>query len=338
MIITRCGSCGELLHKTDKCFFCGSTTNFVKVESTTNVHENVKEEYERLEILVKNMKFDEALELSKTILEWMPSCSDVFWLRLLSKNRCNSDEALIRKGVICEESSDYYNAVLFANDTQKKLYKSISTKIASLRDVLIRRVTEHEYFEKNRTDILQIQNTFPDEINSRKNRLYKLIEELVQVEGEVAAIEKDCLLLIDEHRMTLEKANSEAASVKAKTYKLEECYEEELHKYQTKFGELLYQSEQAKAAIDSMRKQHPWMTTYHSLIRKRDEVAAKIDNELFSLRSYENRVKSTVSEIERIETRHTEALISLTKYKFFEIRSLLGEDQLTSAYLEAGIM
>ena len=338
MIITRCGSCGKLLHETGKCFFCGNTTNFVKVSSTTDIHSNIKEEYEKLEILVKNKKFDAAIALSKNILEWMPNCSDVFWLRLLSKNNCNTDEELVRKGVFCEESSDYYNAVFFGNEAQKEVYKSISEKISLLKDVLLRHVTEHEYVEKKRTNILQIQTDFPNEINYRTRCLHELMDELVQTECEIATIEKDCLLLVDEHRMTLEKITSEADSIKSKTHKIEECNEEELHKYQTKFGELHHQLEQAKVAITSMRKQHPWITEYNDLTKKRDGIVTKIDNELNSLKSYQKHIKSTVAEIERIETRHTEALISLTKYRFFDICDLLGEDQFTSAFHEAGIM
>ncbi len=69
-----------------------------KTDSTFTIHENVRDEYENLERLVKNGKYTEAITLSKLVLEWMPNCSDVFWLRLLAKNGCDSDEALIRKG------------------------------------------------------------------------------------------------------------------------------------------------------------------------------------------------------------------------------------------------
>ena len=62
MIITKCEKCGELMHKADRCFFCGNTTGFGKVESTTTIHENVKDEYEALERLVKSEKYDEAIK------------------------------------------------------------------------------------------------------------------------------------------------------------------------------------------------------------------------------------------------------------------------------------
>ncbi len=337
MTITKCGKCGELMHKADRCFACGNTTDFTKVDSTLTIHENVREEYENLERLVKNGKYDEALTLSKLVLEWMPSCSDVFWLRLLAKNHCDTDEALIRKGVSCEDSADYHNAVMFANETQKKVYSNVAAKIAAVKKILTQYITEHEYAEKGNTVIIQAQSDFPGEIETRRKKLFKLWEELKQVESQMVAIEKDCLLLVNEHKDALEKANTEAASIKNKSYKMEQCSADDLHKYQTQFGNLLYQSEQAKASIDSMRRQHPWMETYNTLVKKRDGIVSQINSEINSLKSYESRVQSTVSEIERIETRHTAALISVTKYNFSEIRSLLGENRFMSAFVEAGV-
>ena len=337
MIITKCDKCGELMDKAGRCLACGNISCFTMLDSTLTIHENVKDEYENLENLVKNGKFTEALGLSKVVLKWMPNCSDVFWLRLLAKNRCDSDEALIRKGVSCEDSSDYYNAVMFANKTQKKVYLSVAAKISAVKKVLSRYITEHEYCEKNNTMIVQIQSEFPSKIESHRKKLFQLWEELRQVEVQMVSVEKDCLLLVREHKETLDRASSEASSIKAATYKMDECSAEQLHKYQIQFDNLLYLSEQAETSIDSMRKQHPWMETYHVLVTKRDSIISQINNEINTLKAYERRVQSTVSEIERIEARHSAALVSATKYNFAEIRSLLGENRFMSAYVEAGI-
>lgn len=337
MIITKCDKCGELMHKAGRCFACGSTTGFTEVDSTFAVHDNVKEEYKRLEFLVKNGRYDEVLSLSKLILAWMPSCSDVFWLRLLAKNHCDTDEALIRKGVSCEDSADYHNAVLFANETQKKVYTGVAGKIAAVKKILTQYITEHEYSEKSNTAILQVQSNFSAEVEASRKRLFQLWEELKQVESKMVVVEKDCLLLVNEHMETLWKVDSKAASIKVKAYKMEQCSAEDLHKYQIQFGDLLYQSEHAKTSIDSMRRQHPWMETYNALVKQRDGIVSQINIEINSLKRYERGVQTTVSEIERIETRHIAALISVTKYNFPEIRRLLGENRFMSAFVEAGV-
>ncbi len=337
MIITKCEKCGELMHKADRCFFCGNTAGFGRVENTFTVHENVKDEYELLERLVKNEKYDEAIKLSKQVLEWMPSCSDVFWLRLLAKNRCNNDEALIRKGVDCESSADYQNALMFADETQRKVYTSVALKIATVKDVLCKYITEHEYSEKGSTSIVQYQSEYPTELAAYRTKLFELWKELKDIESYIAAVENDCLLLVNEHKETLVQASSDAAKIKVDVYKMEQCTEESLHKYQIQFGNLLHQSEQAKTAIDSMRRQHPWIDSYNTLVKKRDEVVAKINSEINSLKSYENRVRATVSEIEKIEARHSSAQVSVARYRFSEVRNLLGENLFTSAFSVAGL-
>lgn len=337
MIITKCQKCGSLIHQADRCFLCGNTSEFVIVNSEVLVHENVQYEYSRLERLLKNGEFEEVLELSRTVLEWMPFCSNVFWIQLLAKNRCSTDESLIRKGVSCEDSAEYYNAVLFANETQKKVYTTVAAKILAVKNVLLKYIAEHEYSEKRSTAILKHQIDMSINIETYRNRLFQLWKNMKQVEHDIMVIEEDCLLLVKEHKEALDKSNSKAAAIKAETYKMDECTAEELHKYQTQFGNLLHQSGQAKATIDSIRKQHPWIENYKGLINKRDAIMSEINSEIKALQTYESRVQSTVSEIERIETRHKAAIADVTNYCFFEIRSLLGEARFISAFVEAGV-
>lgn len=337
MTIIKCGKCGELIHKADKCFMCGNTADFTETNSSLSIHENVKEKYEDLERLIENGKYDEALAISKLVLEWMPSCSDVFWLRLLAKNRCNTDEELIRKGVSCEDSAEYYNAVIYASETQKKVYLNVAAKIVIVKKILTQYITENEYEEKNNTDIIQVQSDLPCEIEVRRKKMFQLWDELKQTESQMVTIEQDCLLLVNEHKYALDKTKTDANLVKNKAYKMEECSNDELHKYQIQFDSLLYQSEQAKSSIDTMKKRHSCIETYSNLIKKRDDIVSQISGEINSLKNYESQIQSTVSEIEKIEARHTAALIEVTKYNFSEIRKLLGEKRFVSAFVEAGI-
>lgn len=338
MIITKCDKCGELMHKAEKCFSCGNTLNFTEISSALAVHENVKDEYKKLEDLVKNGRFEEALTISKLVLEWMPQCSDVFWLRFLAKNGCVSDEALICKGVSCEDSAEYYNAVMFANESEKKVYLHVNMKISDTKKVLSQYIIEHEYSEKNNTAIVKAQSEFPVEIEMYRKNLFKLLEELQQIETQMLEVEKDCLLLAKEHKETLDNASSAAVSIKSSAYKMDECTAEQLHKYETTFGNLLYQSEQAKVSIDSMRRQHPWIEVYNDLVRKRDNIVAQISKEINMLKAYESKVQTIVSEIERIEAAHAAVLASVNAYNFYEARSLLGDNKFMAAYAEAGIV
>ncbi len=337
MIIVKCKKCGEFLHKADRCFVCGNTNDFEEVPSVMHIHENVREEGMWFEHNVHTGKFDEALADTTKVLEWTPNCAEAFWVRLLVKNRCTSDEELIRRGFPVAESADYHNAVLFGNEEQKKVYALVAAKIDAVQKALKQAIIDHEYSEKAATPIVQLQAELPTEIETRRAKLFDMWKQLEAIEHEMLAIEKDCLLLVQEHKDALTSASSAATALKNQTYKMEECPADKLHKYQTQFGDLLHQSEQAKSAIDSMKKQHPWMATYNELVVKRDSLVNQITSELSSLKSYENRVQSTVSEIERIETRHKNALKAVMTYRFADARNLLGENRFTAAFAEAGV-
>lgn len=77
MKIVRCPKCGKYIHKAVKCFHCGNTAGFEEI-SGSDVHENITQEYARMDILIEDKKYDEAIALSYTILEWMPNLAGVF--------------------------------------------------------------------------------------------------------------------------------------------------------------------------------------------------------------------------------------------------------------------
>ena len=337
MMIVKCDRCGELIHKTEKCLFCGNTDGFTAVYSNAKVHENVAEEYKKLPGLVEQGNFKGALALSDVILTWMPFCSDVFWLRLLAANQCSTDGDLIRKGVSCEDSADYYNALRFACDAEKKVYQGVRAKTEALQKVLLRHITEHEYEEKAKTPILALQTEFPREVDSRKQNMMQLWDELKQNEVQMLRIEKDCQLLINEHTKTLKSVKQDAATIRNAASEVVECSLEDLHNFQSNFGKLLHLSDQAKHEIDTMRVQHPWVKNFDSLVKHRDELAARIGEELKALKACENKAKKTVDMIDAIEQQHAEHRELVDQWVFSDVAQLIGDSRLAVAYAEAGI-
>ena len=136
----------------------------------------------------------------------------------------------------------------------------------------------------------------------------------------------DCRLLSKEHSEALEEAVFAASSIKTEVYRLEECTAEDLHKYQVKIGNIIQQSKQAKAALESMKKQHPWVHAFNDLVKKRDEQVYLISTEISSLRSYEATIQQTLNEIDRIEDRHRKAICAVETYDFLDAANLLGKD------------
>ena len=336
MKIVKCPKCGKYIHKAVKCFHCGNTAGFEEI-SSVEVHENVVQEYARMDVLIEDKKYDEAIALSYTILEWMPNLAGVFWLRLLAKYKCSTAIDLICKGFPCDEDADFCNALDFSTDEEHSAYEDIKAAVSQIRIALKKEICEHEYSSKSATDIMQIKKTMQGEIERRKEKLFSLWSDLEDTEHSLYALEMDCRLLTKEHQTGLEKSAQAAAAIKSEAYRLEECTAEKLHSLQVRMGNVLQQSESSKDSIDSMKKQHPWVKSFSDLVTKRNEKVRLINSEISSLSSYERTVQQTVSEIERIESRHRTALIAADKYDFTDSAALLGTNAFNDVLRSAGV-
>lgn len=336
MKIVKCPKCGKYIHKAAKCFHCGNTAGFEEI-SGGEVHENVAQEYARMDMLIEDKKYDEAIALSYTVLEWMPNLAGVFWLRLLAKYKCSTAIDLICKGFPCDEDADFCNALEFSTDEEHSAYEDIKAAVSQIRISLKKEISEHEYSIKSATDIMQIKKTMQGEIERRKEKLFSLWSDLEDTEHSLYALEMDCRLLTKEHQTGLEKAAQAASAIKSEAYRLEECTAEKLHSLQVRMGNVLQQSESSKDSIDSMKKQHPWVKSFSDLVTKRNEKVRLINSEISSLSSYERTVQQTVSEIERIESRHKTALIAVDKYDFMNAAALLGTSAFNDVLRSAGV-
>ena len=336
MKIVKCPKCGKYIHKAMKCFHCGNTAGFEEI-SSVEVHENVAQEYARMDVMIEDKKYDEAIALSYTILEWMPNLAGVFWLRLLAKFKCSTAIDLICKGFPCDEDADFCNALDFSTDEEHSVYEDIKAAVSQIRASLKKEISEHEYRSKSATNIIQIKKTMQGEIKRRKEKLFSLWSDLEDTEHSLYALEMDCRLLTKEHQTGLEKAAQAASAIKSEAYRIEECTAKELHSLQVRMGNVLQQSESSKDSIDSMKKQHPWVKSFSDLVAKRNEKVRLINSEISSLSSFETTVQQTVSEIERIESRHKTALIDADKYDFTNAAALLGTSTFNDVLRSAGI-
>lgn len=336
MKIVKCAKCKKYVHKTNKCLHCGNTMGFDEVEMPA-IHENAAVEYSRVESLVESRKYAEALTLSHTVIEWMPNLAGIFWLRLLAKNKCSTTAELIQKGFNCEEDADFCNALTFSTGAERSAYQDVRSVVLAAQKALKAEALNHEYHCKMKTNILQIKKTMKGEVDSRKKKLFALWAELEETEHSMYTLEKDCILLSKEHSDTLDKAAQAAASIKTETYRLEECTAESLHKYQVRIGNILQQSEQAKDAVESMKKQHPWVKSFNDLVKKRDEQVRQITNEISSLKIYEATVQQTLDEIDRIEQRHRTAIRSVEAFDFVDAANLLGKDSYNTVLRNVGL-
>ncbi len=336
MQIVKCSKCGKYIHKAERCFHCGNTKEFEEIASTA-VHENVAQDYIHMDVLIEDKKYDEAIALSYTILEWMPNLAGVFWMRLLAKNKCSSAIDLISKGFPCDEDSDFCNALAFSTGEEHSAYLDIQKAISEIRSLLKKEISEHEYGCKSGTNIMQIKKTIQGELDGRKQKLFSLWSDLEDTEHSLYALEMDCKLLTKEHQTGLEKAAQAASAIKSEAYRMEECSADKLHSFQVRMGDVLQQSESSKNSIESMKKQHPWVKSFTEMVSQRNQKVKTINSEIAALANYERTIQQTVSEIERIESRHKTAFIATDRYDFTDAAALLGTDAFNKILQGAGV-
>lgn len=338
MKIVVCPNCGKKIHIAKKCMYCGNSNNFQKISLIERIHENAIEEYSQLDELLKKRSFDQLLEKSKFVLKWMPTKSEIFWLRILAKNKCSSDSELVKKGVSLENSADYYNAQKYASHDEKEVYTSIFELMNKIQKEFDLAVDIHEREEKEETSILRLQIEFAEEISKQKKDLFNLWSKLEKTEQEMFNVEQFCKLVGNEHIDTLTKLKVNAETIKNETYKLNECTYKEYYYFQVKLDNILNQLDQSKKEMNSMRKHHPYVLKFKELENSRNELCKTISSDLSNLKSQKKRYQSILLEIEKIEKRHQLAKKDLSKYSFQSMYSLLGSNKCNEVFTIAGFV
>lgn len=137
--IYKCTKCGEFIHDSSFCLHCGNNENgrIHKIKEK-EIHENTINEMDLIYEKLNNKEFSDVLTLADQILEWMPECAEMFWIRALAKKNCCNDYELILSGIDVESDPDLQNALLFSDNEEKKMYEAIIKKIFLLKNFLER--------------------------------------------------------------------------------------------------------------------------------------------------------------------------------------------------------
>ena len=336
MKIVRCTKCKRYIHESNKCFYCGNTIGFDEIVIPT-IHENIVAEYSQIESLIESRKFTEAFILSRTVMEWMPTLPSIFWLRLLAKNKCANTAELLQRGFDCKKDADFINAMTFSSGVEHNTYQDVYDMVLAIQQALKAEILNHEFQCKESTKLWKIKETMAEKIDTYQNRLFVLWSDLEKTEQSMYELEKDCSLLAKEYVNDLNKAEQTASSIKDETSLLEECTVDNLHEFQIKICSILQQSEQAKAAIENMKKKNSLVESFNDLVKKRDEQISQINNELSLLRSYETEIQYTLDEIDQIEQKHRTAMHGIEFFDFKEAERVLGKNKYKDIFHRIGV-
>lgn len=337
MKIVKCKKCGNLIHETSRCYHCGNTS-FDLVQERSVIHPNVKEEFRRIHILLQDKKYDDVIRLSEALLEWMPRCAEVFWIRLLASHKCSTDIELICTGVVCHEDANYSNAVRYASPDEYKAYTDVNKKIEAIQGGLQKELVRFIHDRKVATRVTNMPLEIKKQMESKRKRLYDLWCDLEATEQKLYMKDMDCRLLSREYQDALQSAHSTASSIKSATYKSDQCTEKELHNYQARLGATLRQSEQTRESLANMKAQHPWVKEFAELVQLREQQITAITVELNALKRYESDIRGVVSAFERIEENFHNVSRQIQNAQFREVKAFLEDTIFDRVLREAGIV
>ena len=335
METVKCSGCGKYIHKASVCLYCGNSVGFDMIEEAP-IHTKAALDCARIYTLIEEKKYNEAIELSCVVQEYMPNLAELYWLRLLSRNKCSSDVELLRKGFDIEDA-DFCNALEFSTGKEHKMYVELQKTISEIRQKLLESIFSHENRCKLQTGILELGKNLPVEMEKRKERLFSLWADLENTEHALSVLEMDCGLVVREYRNSLDEAAQTASSLKNEIYRMDECISKNQHYFQIMLETTLRLSDTSKEAIENMKKQHPWVKTFQETLSVRDEQMKRIQSEIASLVDYEKTVQKLLAEIEQVEGHHKSALLAAEKYNFTDAAALLGEYEFERILQRAGI-
>lgn len=337
MKIVKCKKCGNMIHEASRCYHCANTS-FDPIQEKNVIHPNVKEEFRRIHILLQDKKFDDVIRLSEVLLEWMPRCAEVFWIRLLASHKCSTDMELICTGVVCHEDANYSNAVRYASPDEYKAYTDVSKRIEAIQGGLQKELVRFIHDRKVATRVTNMPLEIKKQMESKRKRLYDLWCDLEATEQKLYMKEMDCRLLSREYQDALQSAHSTASSIKSATYKSDQCTEKELHNYQAQLGATLRQSEQTRESLANMKAQHPWVKEFAELVQLREQQITAITVELNALKRYESDIRDVVSAFERIEENFHNVSRQIQNAQFREVKAFLEDTIFDRVLREAGIV
>lgn len=337
MKIVVCESCGRLIHRAERCYHCGSGEMYPS-EYQVELHSAAAENYARMEELLSHGEYQQVLELSEQVLEWMGFSSEVYWMRLLARSGCSTDRELLAMGADLEEDPDYYNAIRHAEAEEHQVYLDLRDQMDSVREALAGLLRRHFREEKLALGLKDCQQELDRQLEAGKPRVLELWEQLVQMEDQIRTLDARSQAALRPHREVLALAQSQANAIRKNVSELKECDEQQFRNHILELSAALRMSEGARLALEEMMEHHPWAAEYQRLKEERDDIQWKLIQEVRKLSNQAEKLEELLSKLEALEAQEAEALRTIEKGTFRQARGILGEETFAQALTGAGVM
>lgn len=325
MKIVICDQCGRALHETPKCFYCGSTSMHPG-EFTVEIPTEAAESFGKMELLLSQRKFAEVISQSRNIRQWMGTCAEYYWIRLLARMECATDLELILRGADLDNDEDYGNAGKYAAPEEYQVYVAVQEKMEWLRMELngaVRRIY------RQRREALQLAQTLKEQEEKATAIALDLQGrwcELLTRENRIRQLDMNARLAVAEHRQSLKHALELSGDASKEASRLAECSESQYQALMMRLTAALQMSEEAAAMIRGMRDDHPWLEEYSKEKEALEETVKGIESCLEDLKKQNQKTGALLEQLTKLETEQESMRRTLRGGDFREARKLLGKE------------
>lgn len=320
-----CAQCGQPQVFVRRCLFCGSAeTDFWEGAETQEITE-----------LLRDGRFEEALNLADQQVQRYPDEAEGYFLRLLARQKCVATEELLWKGFLPDEGTDLHSALLLsAGETREAIVeietwmRNISRALLSAEDNYLATFRDHLRLLEKEQHLLKLGE-------KERAELYNLYRQIEDAEGEIHRAEEKCRASLSHAAQRLAEVRKKAGSAYTSTQEITEMSKQQYDYWKSQIADI------EKATTEAVEEYNAAKVRYAQEIsapsRKREELSKSIARRLKEWNDKSSSVRDMLRKLEQevvqVNARKKEIQMGL----FSGAAGHLGETAFLHALEETGL-
>lgn len=331
MKIARCQRCGRIILFYGNCYFCKNSVDF---EFLANELQNAETSTDiaLMESYVQKKKFEEALELSNGLLEKSPTCSAIYWLRLIAQNKLSLDAGISELEYSFADDPNFINALRHSTGLEHQAYDELKKELEKKKQFVINELKRRKKEAISSTNIVSYRKELSETISEKQDIVFSLWRDLSRCEDELLSVVLKQKILQSAFSGELTMAVEESKKICNQTYS--ECSEEVARSMQNKIRKVAELSNRAKDELETLAKSETSSEHIKQYTAQQDDLLSKIAEETASLDKLMIAAKATINNIRSIQQRYNQAIADAENNDYSAAYVMIGADVLQRLVLQ----
>lgn len=325
VLCSKCNNHIQVLDASNSiCIFCGNDITVNRTEA--GYFALCVSECEKT--LLDN-NYSRAVELYDKYIEKFPNSSQLYWGRMLSRNRCKNDTELLVRGINIINDSDYVLAFHFASPEQKIYYGKIATIYKSIVADVINCLHKNEKIEKQNTDIKKIQTETLSDIDILQSEMVKKIKKLDEVEYRLKNKSIDSNVLINMAKTTIDTYVGLVEKIKNEVQSKSELEYAQSHEYKVQISRNSSICNQEWNYLQNF-KSTALGKEYLTIVAEQNQAEKEVSAVMRKIEEVIKKMNDLIVNISLISNKYKDAIDEINNGSYEKANTLIGDDNLRS--------